>query len=126
MLGTENPVVVPSVEHAKALAGIYGRLHGAVAASRKASTALKQAWAKGLDVVADARVIRTGAMQKLDLIMDESWTALLALPRGTTARGGATPQTVALEYFSSNLNRDLKARITAADARKINGRSFVV
>lgn len=125
MLGTET-VVAPTIEHAKTLARIYGSLYRAVAASRKAATALKASWAKGLDVVAEARTVRFEAQQKLDIVMDQSWDALSLLPKGVTASGGATPQTVALEYFSSNLNRDLKARITSAQARQINGRSFSV
>lgn len=125
MLGTEN-MVAPTVEHAKTLENIYSRLYRAVAASRKAATALKAAWSKGLDIVAEARDERSKVQSTLDQIMDQSWDALSLLPKGTTAPGGATPQTVALEFFSSNLNRDLKARLTSSQARQINGRSFAV
>lgn len=45
------------------------------------------------------------------------------LPNGTTARGGATRQTVVLQFYG-NVNRDLKSRLTSAQASKVNKLSF--
>lgn len=45
------------------------------------------------------------------------------LPLGTTAKGGATRQTVVLEFYGL-VNRTLGARLSATDARRINKAAF--
>jgi hypothetical protein len=122
----EGTSVAPTKEDAVTLARIYGRLYHANKAVKTAEREVKQSWGKSLTSVGDLRIKRDQAVVKLDQIQDDAWVALNALPSGTTAPGGATAQTVALEFFSNNLNRNLKARITPGDAKKINGRSFSV
>ena len=110
-------------EHAKLLAVVYRRLAAAVKAVKAAERAIKGAWVGAIDVT-EARQIRFASIEKLDRVMDESWAALRDLPRGTVAPGGATPQTVGLQFFNANLNRSLDKRMSTTDARLANRRSF--
>jgi len=120
-----NPMPVqPTVDDAKMLAIVYKRLSLAAKKLQAANREVKKSWAVSLVAVDDARAERDSAQENLDRIFSDAWQALVNLPSGTTASGGATAQTVALEFFSSNLNRTLKARITPMDARRINSRSF--
>ena len=112
-----------SKEHAKTLAVVYRRLFAAVKAVKAAERAIKGAWVGAIDL-SEARQTRFASIEKLDRIMDESWTVLTGLPKGTVAPGGATPQTVGLQFFNANLNRSLAKRMSAADARDANRRSF--
>ena len=108
---------------AQSLGRLYNVVLKAIKAHKKAVTAVKDAWLlpEKKQVLRDAR---DQAQYELDECMDEAWDALTALPPGTVAPGGATPQTVGLQLFNRNLNRSLKARLTAADARDANRRSF--
>lgn len=116
-------VIEPTVEDAKVLARIYGRLADAVKGVKTAERTIRGAWI-GTEDLTESRASRFASLEKLDRIMDESWQALHDLPRGTTAQGGATPQTVGLQFFNANLNRNLNKRLTATDARSLNRRSF--
>lgn len=111
-----------TIEDAKSLGRLYRQLDGAVKAHKKATREVSEAWVGG-DRAA-LRAARDEAQYKLDQIMDDAWDALNLLPAGTTAPGGATPQTVGMQFFNRNLNRSLKRRITATDARQANRRSF--
>lgn len=112
-----------TAEDAQSLGRIYHRVSTAIKAHKKAVTAVKDGWVQP-EKMADLRYARDEAQMSLDLIMDEAWETLRMLPVGTNAAGGATPQTVGLQLFNRNLNRSLKARITATDARDANRRSF--
>lgn len=119
----DAPVIDPSVEDAKVLGRIYSRLTDAVKGVKLAERTIKGAWI-GTEDLTESRAARFASLEKLDRIMDESWQALHDLPRGTNAPGGATPQTVGLQFFNANLNRNLNKRLTAKDARSLNSRSF--
>lgn len=110
---------------AKTLAAIYRSLDKVTKAHKKAVREVQQGWLKPA-ALADLRFIRDEAQLKLDSAMDDAWAALAVLPKGTVAPGGATAQTVGLQFFNRNLNRTLGARITASEARVANKRSFAV
>ena len=111
-----------TADDAKVLGRIYRRLDKSTKAHKKASREVADGWV-GHDIAA-LREARDVAQMNLDTVMDESWTAINELPKGTCAPGGATRQTVSLQFYNSNLNRSLKLRITASDARQANKRSF--
>ncbi|MHA2351242.1 MAG: hypothetical protein ACXADL_16620 [Candidatus Thorarchaeota archaeon] len=110
-------------ENAQTLGLVYRKLQSADKALRSATAAIKAAWI-GKGDIHELRELRFAAIERMDRVMDDSWTVLSDLPAGTTAPGGATPQTVALQYFNNALNRNLRKRITASDARILNRRSF--
>jgi hypothetical protein len=110
-------------ENAQTLGLVYRKLQSADKALRSATAAIKAAWI-GKGDIHELRELRFAAIERMDRTMDDSWTVLSDLPAGTTAPGGATPQTVALQYFNNALNRNLRKRITASDARILNRRSF--
>jgi hypothetical protein len=110
-------------ENAQTLGLVYRKLQAADKALRSATAAIKAAWI-GKGDIHELRELRFAAIERMDRTMDDSWTVLSDLPAGTTAPGGATPQTVALQYFNNALNRNLRKRITASDARILNRRSF--
>jgi hypothetical protein len=112
-----------SKEDAKILARVYFRLIDSVKAVKAAERDIRGAWIGQADLI-EVRAARFSALEKHDRIMDESWTALNDLPKGTVAPGGATPQTVGLQFFNANLNRTLGKRLTTTDARAMNRRSF--
>lgn len=118
-----NPAL-PTVDHAITLGRVYVRLAESQKAVKAADRGVKASWVNGNPE--DAVIAQTDARESFSVVLLESWSILLSLPRGTTARGGATPQSVALHFFSGNANRDLKARMTPADARRINKVSFGV
>lgn len=123
---TETPVRDnrdATVQDAQTLGRLYAKVSKAIKAHKKAVNAVKEGWLRP-DKMEELRYARDEAQFALDSIMDEAWTALVSLPAGTVAPGGATPQTVGLQLFNRNLNRSLKARITAAEARDANRRSF--
>jgi hypothetical protein len=114
-----------TAQDATILAGLYHRLVRSNKDLRDALKSLGTGWEKGNDAIIPAlRAIRDDAQLSLDVAMDESWDVLTVLPAGTVASGGATPQTIGLEFFNRNLNRGLKNRISAKDAKVINSRSF--
>lgn len=114
----------PTANDALNLGIVYGSLSKALKAYKSAERDVSSSWAKGEAAIKSARIQRNAALQAMDAVYSESWIILSQFPRGTTAQGGATPQTVALQFFNANLNRELKARLTGADARRINARSF--
>ena len=96
----------------------YKMLVGAKRAFTKAVKAVDEGWIDGdTDVL---RAERDTAQCQFDAALNSVWIGLATLPRGTVAPGGMTPQTVGLEFFNRNLNRDGGRRLTAAQARKIN------
>ena len=105
------------------LGRIYGRLAKLTKDSKTTARNVADGWIHP-DSLKGLREERDSALALLDKYMDQAWATLKSLPKGTVASGGATPQTVALEFFNRNLNRNLDARITAADAKKINRKSF--
>ena len=129
MTTTETPEAVAVVDNrdataddAKALGRIYRNLDKTTKAYKKASRAVADGWVGG--DIQDLRHARDESQMLLDQVMDESWEAINALPSGTSAPGGANRQTVSLQFYNRNLNRNLKLRITATDARQANKRSF--
>jgi hypothetical protein len=112
-----------TAEHAQILGVIFARLAKSLKARKAAETAIKGAWIGKADL-SQLRVDRDAAIETNDRVMDESWGALNDLPNGTVAPGGATPQTVALQFYNSMLNRNLRKRLSATDARNLNRRSF--
>lgn len=112
-----------TVVDAQTLGRVYAKVSKVLKAHKKAVTAVKEGWVRP-DLMADLRYARDEAQMALDTVMDEAWECLVSLPAGTNAPGGATPQTVGLQLFNRNLNRSLKARITATEARDANRRSF--
>lgn len=111
-----------TADDARSLGRLYHLLDAAVKAHKKAVRAVAEGWV-GQDLES-LRADRDVAQARLDDIMDSCWESLNGLPNGTVAPGGATPQTVGMQFFNRNLNRSLKARITATDARQANRRSF--
>ena len=109
-------------DDARALRRVYNMLFHAVKESKKADRAVTEGWTNP-DALEGLREVRDAAIAKLDTVMDESWAILTGLPKGTTY-GTSTTQTIGLQFFNRNLNRDLKSRITAADAKRINRVSF--
>jgi len=112
-----------SKQDAQTLGRLYLRVSKAVKAHKKAVTNVKEGWVRP-DKMDDLRHARDEAQYAMDLTMDEAWAQINSLPAGTVAPGGATPQTVGLQLFNRNLNRNLKARVTATEARDANRRSF--
>ncbi len=111
-----------TADDAKTLGRIYRLVLSAVKAHKTAVRKVADAWVGGN--VTDLRSGRDEAQFKLDNAMDDAWVALNNLPLGTVAPGGATPQTVGMQVFNRNLNRSLKARLSGAEARAANKRSF--
>ena len=107
---------------AQVLGRIYRRVSKLIKAHRDSVRDLADGWV-GSDLIG-LRADRDEAQFALDEALDDSWVKLNALPIGTVAPGGATPQTVGLQLFNRNLNRNLKLRISAKDAREANKRSF--
>jgi hypothetical protein len=113
-----------TVDDAQTLAEIWGRLSAAVANLRDTEKAIQNTWGSGLIDRPQLRDDRDKARALLDTLLDGAWEQLVLMPSGTTASGGATPQTVAMEFYSGALNRNLVKRITASQAKALNKRSF--
>ncbi len=109
-------------EDAKILARVYRALVDATKVAKSATRAVTDGWVYP-DSLEGLRSHRDAAQVILDGIMDKGWTALTSMPRGVVA-GQATPQTVGLQFFNRNLNRNLKLRLTASEAKQINKLSF--
>lgn len=84
----------------------------------KAAKAVDEGWLDG--GIEDLREERDVARSQYDKALDAVWNVLGSMPRGTVAPGGMTPQTIGLEFFNRNLNRDGGRRLSANQARKIN------
>jgi len=108
---------------AVALSRLYHVLMKSAKATKKAVTAVSEGWLPGRDI-ALLREERDAAVKKHDQLMDTAWAGLKKLPNGTVAPGGATPQTVGLEFFNRSLNRTLGERLSAKAAKDANRRSF--
>jgi len=111
-----------TADDAAVLGVVYARLAKREREMKAATRKVTDGWIKG--DLADLRASRDAAVAAFDAALDEAWEVLRGLPAGTVAPGGATPQTVALQFFNRNLNRSLNARLTATEARNINKRSF--
>jgi ArsR family metal-binding transcriptional regulator len=130
---TTQPVSVVDVhrdateEDAQILGAIWKRLTDHTKQAKKSARAVSEAWIAADPASAQSELIekRNTDQARLDTTMLESWDVLQALPKGTCV-GKATRQTVALEFFNRDLNRDLRQRMTAAQARKANALSFGV
>lgn len=107
------------------LAGSYRRL----AEANKAHTQAVSTLRKGLavfnqDTDTDALQVEVEVTAKaLANALAAERRTIAGLPNGTTAKGGATRQTVVLEFYGA-VNRNLAARLSGSDARKINAASF--
>lgn len=107
------------------LAVIYRRLAKANKDNRDAINEYRKALAtgtEGLDIDGmEQTVLDTGA--SLTLVLKCERAAIAGLPKNVTAKGGATRQTVVMEFYGQ-VNRELGKRLGASDARKINAASF--
>lgn len=127
---TDAPVVLdPNREataaDAAALGRIYKRLAKAEKDHRTAVADLRKAlavWSADADVTDEELAVeKTSAILTGELI---SCRRLIAdLPKGVTAKGGASRQTVVLQFYGA-VNRELGKRLSVGDARKINSASF--
>ena len=79
---------------------------------------VSEAWLDGNMSV--ARSSRDVAQAAFDQALDQVWEGLATIPANTNAPGGMNVQTVSLEWYNSNINRDGGRRLTAGAARKIN------
>jgi len=111
-----------TADDAVVLGVVFDRLAKREREMKAATRKVTDGWIKG--DLADLRASRDATVAAFDAALDEAWEVLRGLPAGTVAPGGATPQTVALQFFNRNLNRSLNARLTATEARNINKRSF--
>ncbi len=100
------------------LLNTYRALCDAKRALTKATKAVDEGWIDG--DVEGLRLDRNETQCNLDDALNAAWAHISTLPKGTVAPGGMTPQTVGLEFFNRNLNRDGGRRLTASQARKIN------
>lgn len=110
-------------DDAQSLSRIYARLSRLTKDLKRAQRAVSEGWVNP-DRMYSLRSDRDEAQFALDQAMDECWQILKSLPSNTVASGGATPQTIGLEFFNRNLNRNLRARMTAAEAKRTNRISF--
>ena len=126
---TEQTSSVPVTDNRDATkkdARILGEVYGALIVSDKAAKKADRAVAEGwLDVksLPGLRTHRDTIRTKHDVLMDQCWAALNGISNGTNYRG-ATPQTVGLQFFNRNLNRNLVGRITASMAKAQNKAAF--
>ncbi len=111
---------------AQTLADAYGLLVRAEKNLKGITREVKAAWIANdsASALVVARTRRTRMQEHMDEALDSAWASIIALPSGTTAPGGATPQTVALHFFNSGLNRNLKARLSSTEAKRLNKLSF--
>ncbi len=109
-------------EDARTLGRVYRQLVDASKIAKKALRDVSEGWIfpESLDALREHRDI---TQSSLDAVMDIAWAALTGMPNGVVA-GQATPQTVGLQFFNRNLNRNLKARLTATEAKQINKLAF--
>lgn len=127
---TPPPVVTDNRQakktDAESLGMIYQSLVRAEKAVKGSIREVKAAWLANNPQTAlvAARTRRTRMQDAFDTALDLGWETLKGLPSGTTAPGGATPQTVALHFFNSGLNRNLKSRLSSTEAKRLNKLSF--
>jgi len=129
VLGTTqdtNPNRPATANDVAILIRAYKTLTAARKADKEASRNLEQSLAvytEGVDYAslqADAELARQVYTQTLV----EQRVVIHNLPKGVTGPGGAsTRQTMILEFYGQ-VNRDLKARVSPADAKRINKASF--
>ncbi len=114
-----------TAEDVAILGGVWRQLNNLRADLREAQGNL----AKGLAVFSEAddhqgliaEVERVSAIWAASML--NARVALSHLPVGTTAKGGATVQSVVMEFFAP-VNRELKARMTASQAKALNKAAF--
>lgn len=125
---TGNVVVTENRDATKDDAAILREAYHNLTAARKrlskATKAIDDVWLLPASQVEDGFVAARKAVvdaqaSYFETLADE-WGVIRSLPKGTVAPGGMTPQTIGLEFFNKNLNRDGKARLTRAAAAKIN------
>ncbi len=119
---TNNRDATP--EDAKVLGTVYRSLVDGAKEAKKADRAVTEGWLD-IESLPGLRSHRDATRSKLDSIMDAAWKLLKAMPNGVVSRG-ATPQTVGLQFFNRNLNRNLLSRITASQAKSQNKAAFGV
>ncbi len=126
---TEQTNSVPVTDNRDATkkdAQILGQVYIAMLESgkavKKADRAVSEGW---LDInsLPGLRTTRDALVAKHDVLSDNCWRELNRVSNGTNFRG-ATPQTVGLQFFNRNLNRNLVGRITASMARTQNKAAF--
>lgn len=126
---TEQTPSVPVTDNRDATkkdAQILGDMYRALLTSDKAAKKADRAVAEGwLDApsLPGLRTHRDAIRAKHDVLMDKCWAALNGISNGTNYRG-ATPQTVGLQFFNRNLNRNLVGRTTASQAKAQNKAAF--
>jgi hypothetical protein len=75
-------------------------------------------------VGAELKAALDGATEAYASAMIECRGLIESLPKGVTGPGGqATRQTIVLEFYGA-VNRDLRSRLTPADAKRINKAAF--
>ena len=113
-----------TTEDAKSLGQVYRSLVDGTKVAKKADRAVTEGWLIP-ESLPGLRSHRDATRSKLDGIMDAAWKILKSMPNGVVSRG-ATPQTVGLQFFNRNLNRNLLSRITAGQAKSQNKAAFGV
>lgn len=104
----------------KANAIELGRIHFALAENTRQFNRAKKAHSmdpiNGGEAFADASA-------KFGAVAAKLAAEIMAVPAGTTARGGANRQTVWFEHFAA-VNRELKTRMTRAECKAANKNSW--
>lgn len=106
---------------AEALARAYTTIKAADKAHKTAVREYRQSLAvfsPNMDLTSKGDAVQATGI-KLTGVLLEQRRIISMLPVGTTGPGGANRQTLVLEFYGQ-VNRDLKARISPTDARKIN------
>ncbi len=126
---TEQTPSVPVIDNRDATkkdAVILGQVYRAMFESTKSTTKAIKAVAAGwldIDQLVGLRTHRDATQATHDSLSDKCWALLNGISNGTNYRG-ATPQTVALQFFNRNMNRNLVGRLSASDAKGINKVAF--
>lgn len=105
----------PTRVAAEVLGRVYAVMAEAVKVERTARRTLMQGNATPAAYANAARAYADVVVEVRDV--------LRAIPRKTTARGGATPQTVWVEFFEG-VDADLERNMTKADAKAKNKKAF--
>lgn len=125
---TLDPNRPATKEDALTLGSIWASL---TAATRNAKTALRNLQliqaASGYSLKAVDEYVREfdATQSNLKTVLIDSRNMIESLPAGVTAPGGATRQSVVMEFYGS-VTKSLGAHMTVADARRINKASFTL
>lgn len=117
-----DPTRPASVEDAATLGNVWRKLYAQTKITKQAHSEFAKALATNAYANVDTADLERQS-RKLGELLIESRMIIDELPNGTTAKGGATRQTVILQFFGP-VNRDLKTRISASEAAKVNKLSF--